>query len=224
MSHYAKVVNGVVTQIICSTIDDLPKIMADDGAKWIPASSRGIIGGKNEAIPHSSCVGIGDTYDENNKVFYSPKPFQSWSMNETTWLWEPPNPMPNDGSGYLWVEELECWLSWIDYVKRNKCEYIKSCAQSELIMLSSDYPDVESSTWNQQAIDAQEYLLSKNSSALLQSISDSSNTSLEDLSVSIVDKFNIYSFKLGAIIGKRIALYRKISESNSIDEVMSVSW
>ena len=54
-------------------------------------------------------AGIGYTYDETRDAFISPKPFDSWILNETTCLWEAPVEYPSDGQKYLWNEELGTW-------------------------------------------------------------------------------------------------------------------
>lgn len=48
-------------------------------------------------------AGIGDTYDATFDVFIEPKPFPSWKLNYTTFLWEAPIPMPDIVEGYWWV-------------------------------------------------------------------------------------------------------------------------
>ena len=47
-------------------------------------------------------AGIGDTWDETNNVFISPKPFSDWTLNEN-FKWEAPTTYPNDGKHYVWV-------------------------------------------------------------------------------------------------------------------------
>ena len=54
-------------------------------------------------------AGIGYTYDATNDVFIAPKPFNSWVINEDTWLWEAPTPMPDDGKLYNWDEASTSW-------------------------------------------------------------------------------------------------------------------
>jgi hypothetical protein len=58
-------------------------------------------------------AGIGYTYDSQRNAFISPKPFNSWILNETTCLWDAPIPMPNDASidrRYTWNEETQNWI------------------------------------------------------------------------------------------------------------------
>ena len=54
-------------------------------------------------------AGIGFTYDKTNDVFYAPKPYPSWILNKSTWLWEAPIAMPTDGL-YQWDEATTSWI------------------------------------------------------------------------------------------------------------------
>ena len=52
---------------------------------------------------------IGGTYDQQRDAFIPPKPYNSWLLNETTLLWDPPIPYPNDGQYYIWNEQTVSW-------------------------------------------------------------------------------------------------------------------
>ena len=52
---------------------------------------------------------IGYTYDEDKDAFILPKPFNSWTLNETTCLWDAPVAYPTDGQTYNWNEENQQW-------------------------------------------------------------------------------------------------------------------
>jgi hypothetical protein len=54
-------------------------------------------------------AGIGYTYDEDRDAFIPPKPYPSWTLNETTCLWDPPVVKPDDGQNYTWNEENQTW-------------------------------------------------------------------------------------------------------------------
>ena len=54
-------------------------------------------------------AGIGYTYDEARDAFIPPQPFPSWTLNESTCLWEAPVPYPDDNQMYLWNEETQQW-------------------------------------------------------------------------------------------------------------------
>jgi len=61
-------------------------------------------------------AGIGYTYDEDKDAFIAPKPYNSWTLNETTCQWEAPIPKPeltqeqiDDNNYYRWNEENQSW-------------------------------------------------------------------------------------------------------------------
>ena len=53
--------------------------------------------------------GIGFTYDQTKDAFIPPKPFDSWTLNETTCIWEAPVAYPSDGKDYYWDESSTSW-------------------------------------------------------------------------------------------------------------------
>ena len=55
-------------------------------------------------------AGIGYEYREDLDAFIPPQPFASWTLNETTFLWEAPVPMPEDDQMYRWDEETTNWV------------------------------------------------------------------------------------------------------------------
>jgi hypothetical protein len=54
-------------------------------------------------------AGIGYTYDSQRDAFISPKPFNSWILNENTCNWKAPIAYPTDGQRYTWNEEILNW-------------------------------------------------------------------------------------------------------------------
>ena len=54
-------------------------------------------------------AGIGFTYDASRDAFIPPKPYASWSLNETTCLWDAPVAYPIDGKPYGWNEQTQQW-------------------------------------------------------------------------------------------------------------------
>ena len=52
---------------------------------------------------------MGYTYDAVRDAFIPPKPYASWSLNETTCLWDAPVVYPTDGKNYLWDEVTLSW-------------------------------------------------------------------------------------------------------------------
>lgn len=117
MSHYAKIVDGKVVSVIVADPEFFLTFVDSSPGQWIKTSynTRGNVhygpDGKpdgGEAL-RGNYAGIGYIYDAEHDVFYPPSPFPSWVMNESTWLWEAPIPMPVDGNAYIWNEETKSW-------------------------------------------------------------------------------------------------------------------
>ena len=54
-------------------------------------------------------AGINWKYDQTRDAFIPPKPYNSWTLNETTCLWDPPVVKPDDGQKYTWNETNQTW-------------------------------------------------------------------------------------------------------------------
>jgi hypothetical protein len=54
-------------------------------------------------------AGIDYKYDQTRDAFTPPKPYQSWTLNEDTCLWEAPVDKPTDGQRYTWNEINQTW-------------------------------------------------------------------------------------------------------------------
>ena len=52
---------------------------------------------------------IGYSYDADKDAFISEKPYNSWTLNNTSCLWEPPVAYPDDGEPYKWNEGTTSW-------------------------------------------------------------------------------------------------------------------
>lgn len=112
MSHFAKVVDGVVTQVIVAEQEFFNTFVDSSPGEWIQTSYN-TYGNQHrlDGTPlRGNFAGIGFTYDRTNDVFYAPQPFQSWTLNNTTWLWESPAPYPDDGKIYRWDEATTSWI------------------------------------------------------------------------------------------------------------------
>jgi hypothetical protein len=98
MSHYAKVVDGKVTQVIVAEPDFFKTFVDTSPGTWLQTSYNtkgnihyGADGQPDGGAPlRGNYAGIGYTYDATNDVFYAPKPSDDAILNETTWLWEVP--------------------------------------------------------------------------------------------------------------------------------------
>lgn len=110
MSHFAKVINGIVTEVLVIEQDVIDTGMFGDPALWVQTSYNTLGGQHPEGRPlRKNYAGIGYTYDAQRDAFIPPQPFQSWNLNETTCLWEPPVEYPNDGKPYSWNEDSLNW-------------------------------------------------------------------------------------------------------------------
>ena len=55
-------------------------------------------------------AGVGYTYDTGRNAFIAPKPYSSWTLNETTCQWEAPVAYPTDEKQYGWFEPNQQWI------------------------------------------------------------------------------------------------------------------
>jgi hypothetical protein len=124
MSHFAKVLDGKVTQVIIAEFDFFETFVDSSPGQWIQTSynTRGGVHYKpnsNEPSDDQSkalrgnYAGIGFTYDVQNDVFYAPQPYPSWTLNQSIWIWESPVPYPQDGKMYYWDEPTTSWVKII---------------------------------------------------------------------------------------------------------------
>jgi hypothetical protein len=111
MSHFAKVENGIVTQVIVAEQSFINKGLIGNPSQWIQTSYNTYGGRHPEGRPlRKNYAGIGYTYDAQRDAFIPPKPFESWILNEETCLWSAPVVMPDDGNLYEWNEETQNWV------------------------------------------------------------------------------------------------------------------
>jgi hypothetical protein len=109
MAHFAKVENGIVTQVIVANQDVIDSGMFGTG--WIQTSYNTYGGQHPEGRPlRKNYAGVGFTYDSQRDAFISPKPFPSWTLNEQTCLWDSPVSYPTNGDKYYWDETTISWV------------------------------------------------------------------------------------------------------------------
>jgi hypothetical protein len=115
MAHFAKVENGIVTQVIVADQEVIDSGLFGDG--WVQTSynTRGGVHYGQDGQPdggialRANYASIGFIYDAQNDVFYTPATYPSWILNRTTWIWEPPIPEPQDDKMYDWDETTISW-------------------------------------------------------------------------------------------------------------------
>jgi len=109
MSHFAQVVDGIVTQVLVIEQDVIDTGLFGTG--WVQTSYNTSGGVHPEGRPlRKNYAGIGYTYDVDRDAFIPPKPFPSWALNEETCLWDAPIPRPGDDKPYTWDEETGAWI------------------------------------------------------------------------------------------------------------------
>ena len=111
MSHFAKVINGIVTEVLVIEQDVIDTGIFGDPSLFIKTSYNTHGGVHPQNLPlRKNFAGVGYTYDSVRDAFIPPKPFASWVLNENTCLWESTIPRPQDDNEYYWDETT---LSWI---------------------------------------------------------------------------------------------------------------
>jgi hypothetical protein len=113
MSHFAKVENGIVTQVIVAEQDVIDSGLFGTG--WVQTSYNTHGGQHPEGRPlRKNYAGVGFTYDTQRDAFIPLQPFPSWTLNETTCLWDCPVAYPTDGKIYTWNEEQQQWVEVVN--------------------------------------------------------------------------------------------------------------
>jgi hypothetical protein len=116
MAHFAKLDNdNVVLEVHCVNNNELMDNGVESEAKvieFLVAWSGGYTNWKQTSYNNNirkNYAGKGFTYDSERDAFISPKPFNSWTLNEDTCRWEAPTPMPVDDKLYTWDENTLSW-------------------------------------------------------------------------------------------------------------------
>ena len=109
-------------QVKIEELHALPPEVIDNTVYWegyygkgglCKRTSYNTIGGvhKNGGTPfRKNYAGVGYTYDPVRDAFYAPQPFESWTLNEESCLWEAPVEKPE--GEYWWKEDT---TEWVDY-------------------------------------------------------------------------------------------------------------
>lgn len=114
MSHFAKVIDGIVTEVLVIEQDVIDTGMFGDPALWVRTSYNTYGGQHPEGRPlRKNFAGIGFTYDPVRDAFIAPQPFASWTLDEDTCLWNAPVAYPDDGKVYAWDEATLAWVGVI---------------------------------------------------------------------------------------------------------------
>jgi len=117
MAHFAEIDgSSIVTRVI---------VVADeyeaDGENWCNAllggtwkqTSYNTYGGTHSSggTPfRKNYAAIGFTYDAVKDAFIPPQPYPSWTLNESTCIWETSVVKPVDDNVYRWDEDTLQWI------------------------------------------------------------------------------------------------------------------
>jgi hypothetical protein len=112
MSHFAKVCDGKVIQIIVAEQEYFKTFVDTSPGEWVQTSynTRGGVHSNGGTPLRKNYAGIGYTYDKQRDAFIPPQPYLSWTLNEETCLWNPPIAYPSDGKMYNWDETTTNWI------------------------------------------------------------------------------------------------------------------
>ena len=97
MSYFAKIENGIVVDTIQSS-----------NSEWVYENLDGEWIEHPDETDRKFRPGVGMSYDYDLDEFLWPKPFESWTLNTETCIWQPPIPKPEEGS-YEWHEDTLSW-------------------------------------------------------------------------------------------------------------------
>lgn len=128
MAHFAEIgLNNTVLRVIVVANEEL---LDENGVEQESKGQefcRNLFGGTWVQTSYNASfrkhyAGVGFTYDSTRDAFLPPRPYPSWTLNETTCVWEPPVPYPADGvsaltatafpgegTAYRWDEATTSW-------------------------------------------------------------------------------------------------------------------
>ena len=128
MAHFAKLGVGNIVETVESVSNDIAT-SEQAGVEFLQnlyknrdvwkQTSYNTYGGEHalDGTPfRKNYAGLGYTYDQTRDAFIPPKKYKSWTLNETTCLWDPPVAKPelteeqiNNNNYYSWNEETQQW-------------------------------------------------------------------------------------------------------------------
>ena len=101
MAYYAKIIDEKVVNVITAEDSFFETFVDDSAGQWLETKMDGSI--------RKNYAGIGYTYDSTRDAFIPPKPYESWTLNESTCQWESPVAYPDATKLYNWNETDQTW-------------------------------------------------------------------------------------------------------------------
>ena len=111
MAHFAKlgVGNKVLTVEVVSNDIAINEQSGLDFLNNLYGTNDNWVQTYKDKSSRKNFAGIGYKYDQTRDAFIPPKPYKSWTLNETTCLWQSPIAYPTDGQEYKWNETTTSW-------------------------------------------------------------------------------------------------------------------
>ena len=101
MSYFAKVLNNKVLKVIVADDSFFDTFVDSSVGEWVECHDDGT----KKMLPSKDF-----NYDVDDEIFYLPKPYSSWTLDEN-YDWQPPVERPADGGRHIWNEESQEWTS-----------------------------------------------------------------------------------------------------------------
>ena len=110
MAFFAKIDENNIVKQVHSVADEVV-ITEEAGITFLKETFGSKFNWKQTFIDgtRKNYAGIDCTYDTSRDAFISPKPYESWILNEDTCQWESPTVRPDDGGIYSWNEDTQAW-------------------------------------------------------------------------------------------------------------------
>lgn len=115
MAHFAQIdENNVVLQVIVVKNTELLDENGHEQESKGQEFCASLLGGTWVQTSYNSTfrknfAGTGYVYDQQRSAFITPKPYESWVLNETTCQWNSPVAYPDTGLHYQWDELTQSW-------------------------------------------------------------------------------------------------------------------
>ena len=98
MRYFAEVKDGIVQRVSIGENSDTLSASFTWVETFLDGGSR-----RNMAV-------AGGNYNSENDVFYAEQPYDSWTLNTSTWEWETPSTKPE--GNYVWNETDDTWVEF----------------------------------------------------------------------------------------------------------------
>lgn len=110
MAHYAKIKDNIVVEVIVA--DESVINSFDNPNEWIQTSynTHGGVHSNGGTPLRKNYASVGYTYDSTLDAFIPPKPYPSWTLDESTCYWNSPVARPENDTIHYWDEETLTWI------------------------------------------------------------------------------------------------------------------